>query len=390
MKVIEISRPGDPDVLQTAERERPRPQAGEVLIRVEAAGVNRPDLMQRLGKYPPPPGASDIPGLEVAGTVEEVGIADGETSRWKPGDRVCALVAGGGYAEYCVAPAPQCLPVPAGLDIVRAAAIPETYFTVWTNLFERGRLQRSERALIHGGTSGIGTTAIQLAHAFGATIVATAGSDEKCAACRRFGADYALNYRTADFVQAVREVTGDRGVDVVLDIIGGEYLQKNVDCLASHGRLVQIGLQGGAKANINLTAVMQRRLTITGSTLRPRSVVEKGTIASALEAHVWPLLSSGTVAPIVYRTFPLAQAADAHRLLESGEVIGKLVLVVGQPGKGCPTGIISPPCPAAATRDAGVPARALQSADPGSKRGMSSTAAHGRLPRKPGHRPFRV
>ncbi|HEV3486137.1 MAG TPA: NAD(P)H-quinone oxidoreductase, partial [Vicinamibacterales bacterium] len=295
MKVIEISRPGDPDVLQTAERETPRPRAGEVLIRVEAAGVNRPDLMQRLGKYPPPPGASDIPGLEVAGTVVEVGLAHGETSRWNPGDRVCALIAGGGYAEYCVAPAPQCLPIPAGLDTVRAAAIPETYFTVWTNLFERGRLQRSERALIHGGTSGIGTTAIQLAHAFGATIVATAGSDEKCEACRHFGADYAINYRTTDFVQAVREITGEGGVDVVLDIIGGEYLQRNVDCLAMHGRLVQIGLQGGAKAQLNLTTVMQRRLTITGSTLRPRTAVEKGAIASALEAHVWPLLSAGIV-----------------------------------------------------------------------------------------------
>jgi putative PIG3 family NAD(P)H quinone oxidoreductase len=327
MTVVEITQPGPPDVLRPAQRETPKPARGEVLIRVAAAGVNRPDIMQRLGTYPPPPGASDIPGLEVAGTVAQIGPADEANARWNLGERVCALVAGGGYAEYCVAPAPQCLPIPERLDLVTAAAIPETYFTVWTNLFERGRLQAGEHALVHGGTSGIGTTAVQLGRAFGATMLATAGSDEKCEACRRVGASHAINYRTTDFVQAVRDLTGGRGVDVVLDIIGGEYLQRNVDCLAIQGRLVQIGLQGGAKAQLNLAAVMQRRLTITGSTLRPRSVAEKGAIARELERHVWPLLSSGTVAPVIHRTFPLAQAAEAHRVLESGEVIGKVVLV---------------------------------------------------------------
>ena len=329
MTVIEITRPGDPDVLRPAERPIPRPSAGEVLIRVAAAGMNRPDIMQRLGKYPPPPGASDIPGLEVAGTVVAV-AAGGAEMRWQEGDRVCALVAGGGYAEYCVAPAPQCLPVPDGVDFVAAAAIPETYFTVWTNLFGRGRLQAGERALVHGGTSGIGTTAIQLARAFGSTVIATAGADEKCAACERLGAARAVNYRTTDFVGAVLEFTEERGVDVVLDIVGGEYLQKNIDCLAAGGRLVQIGLQGGARAQLNLATVMQRRLTITGSTLRPRTVAEKGAIARELEGRVWPLLAARTVAPVVHRTFPLEEAAAAHRLLESGAVIGKLVLVTGQ------------------------------------------------------------
>jgi putative PIG3 family NAD(P)H quinone oxidoreductase len=329
MTVVEITHPGDPDVLRPARRPVPRPGLDELLIRVAAAGVNRPDIMQRLGKYPPPPGASDLPGLEIAGTVAELGPS-GAAVRWNVGDRVCALVAGGGYAEYCVAPAPQCLPVPNGMDVAVAAAIPETYFTVWTNLFERGRLQGGERALIHGGTSGIGTTAIQLGRAFGATVFATAGSDEKCAACERLGAERAINYRTTDFVEAVRELTGGRGVDVILDIIGGEYLQKNVDCLGMHGRLVQIGLQGGARAQVNLATVMQQRLTITGSTLRPRTVAEKGAIARALEAQVWPLLSSGQVAPVVHRTFPLTEAAAAHRLLESGAVIGKLILVTGQ------------------------------------------------------------
>ena len=332
MIAIEISRPGDPDVLRPAEHEIPAPGPGEVLIRVAAAGVNRPDIMQRLGKYPPPPGASDIPGLEVAGIIERIGTGGGGTARWAEGDRVCALVAGGGYAEYCVAPEPQCLPVPDGLDFVTAAAIPETYFTVWTNLFDRGRLVAGEHALVHGGTSGIGTTALQLGRAFGATVLATAGSDEKCDACRRIGAADAINYRTTDFAEAVRERTGGRGVDVVLDIIGGEYLPKNLECLATNGRLVQIGLQGGAKAQLDLRTVMQRRLTITGSTLRPRSVAEKGVIARQLETNVWPLLRSGKVAPIVHRTFPLERAADAHRLLESGTVIGKLVLVTGQEG----------------------------------------------------------
>lgn len=330
MTVVEITTPGDPGVLRAAQRPVPRPGPGELLIRVAAAGVNRPDILQRLGRYPPPPGVSDVPGLEVAGTVAELGTPHEAAAPWKAGDAVCALVAGGGYAQYCAAPVPQCLPIPKGIDAIAAAAIPETYFTVWTNLFERGRLQAGERTLIHGGTGGIGTTAVQLARALGATVFATAGSDEKCAACERLGAQHAINYRTRDFVEAIRELTGGEGVDVVLDIMGGEYLQKNVDCLAMNGRLVQIGLQGGAKAQVNLATVMQRRLTITGSTLRPRTAAEKGAIARQLEAHVWPLLAARTVAPVIHRTFPLTHAADAHRLLESGSVIGKLVLVAEQ------------------------------------------------------------
>jgi len=292
-----------------------------VLIRVAAAGVNRPDVLQRQGKYPPPTGASDIPGLEVAGTV----VASRDT-RWHEGDAVCALVAGGGYAELCVAPGPQCLPLPPGLDATSAAAVPETYFTVWTNLFQRGRLAAGERLLVHGGTSGIGTTAIQLARAFGATVYATAGSDEKCAACERLGAR-PINYRTADFVAVVRELTAGRGVDVVMDVVGGDYLPKNVDCLAMDGRLIQIGLLGGASSQLNLRAVMQKRIVITGSTLRPRSIAEKGAIARDLEANVWPLLGAGTVRPIVQQTFPLERAADAHRMMEEGRLIGKVVLV---------------------------------------------------------------
>ena len=321
MLAVEISKPGGADVLQPVERLQPQLQPGEVLIRVEAAGVNRPDIMQREGKYPPPDGASDLPGLEVAGTIVDVNAA----ARWKPGDRVCALVAGGGYAEYCAAPGPQCLPIPRGLDATAAAAIPETFFTVWTNLFQRAGLRQGEHALLHGGTSGIGTTAIQLTVAFGATALATAGSDEKCAACERLGAR-AINYRTSDFVEAVREITGGQGVDVILDIMGGEYLARNIECLAREGRLVQIGLQGGARAEINLATLMQKRATLTGSTLRPRSVEEKGMIARDLEARVWPLLESGAVAPLVHSVFPLERAADAHRALESGSVIGKVVL----------------------------------------------------------------
>ena len=323
MIAIEITAPGPPDVLKPVERPEPRPGAGEVLIRVEAAGVNRPDILQRLGHYPPPPGASDIPGLEVAGTVLECGTS---VTRWSQGNRVCALVAGGGYADYCTAPGPQCLPVPGQLTMVEAAAIPETFFTVWTNLFQRARFTSGERVLIHGGTSGIGTTAIQLARAFGAAdIFATAGTEEKCAAIEGLGA-HAVNYRTTDFVDAIRSATGRKGVDVVLDIVGGDYLQKNVDCLALNGRLVQIGLLGSARAQINLAPVMQKRLTITGSTLRIRSVEEKGVIARELEEHVWPLLAGGKVRPIVARVLPLNQAAEAHRLLEAGEVIGKVVL----------------------------------------------------------------
>ena len=305
------------------ERPTPVPGSGELLVRVEAAGVNRPDILQRLGQYPPPPGISDLPGLEVAGTVSAVGP---DISRWREGDSVCALVAGGGYAEYCVVPEPQALPLPRGFRPGEAAAIPETFFTVWTNLFDRGKLTEGETVLIHGGSSGIGTTAIQLARAFGATVLATAGSDAKCAACERLGAR-AINYRTADFVHVTREFTGGKGVDVILDIVGGDYLQKNIECLAMHGRLIQIGLLGGSRAEINLRPLMQKRLTLTGSTLRTRSVAEKGAIARDLEARVWPLLASRQVAPLIDRTLPLGDAAEAHRLLESGEVIGKIVLV---------------------------------------------------------------
>jgi NADPH:quinone reductase len=325
MIAIDLPQFGDASVLRVAERPSPAAGEGEVLIRVDAAGVNRPDIMQRQGKYPPPPGASDIPGLEVSGVVSAVGAG---VDRWRVGDRVCALVAGGGYAEYCAAPAVQCLPVPKGLDMAAAAAVPETFFTVWTNVFQRGGLRSGETLLVHGGTSGIGTTAIQLAKAFGATVYATAGTDEKCAACVRLGATAAVNYRTDDFVAHVQRLTNGRGVDEILDIIGGDYLQRNVQCLALNGRLVQIGLIGGSRAQIDLRAVLQKRLTLTGSTLRARTVAEKGQLAAEVERHVWPLLSAGTVRPVVHRTFPLAQAADAHRLLESGDVIGKVVLLV--------------------------------------------------------------
>ena len=323
MVAIEITEPGPPEVLRPVERPTPQPASREVLVKVEAAGVNRPDIMQRQGRYPPPPGASDIPGLEVAGTAAAIGAG---VSRWKEGDRLCALVAGGGYAEYCVVPEPQCLPIPDGLDATAAAALPETYFTVWTNLFERGRLHAGERVLIHGGTSGIGTTAIQLARAFGATVFATAGTAEKCAACERLGAT-AINYSTTDFVAALRDATSQHGVDVILDIVGGDYLPRNLSALALNGRLVQIGLIGGSRAEINLTTVLQKRLTITGSTLRVRSAEEKGAIARQLEEYVWPLLASRKIAPVVDRTLPLTEAAEAHRLLESGAVIGKIVLL---------------------------------------------------------------
>src|SRR5918993_20653 len=324
MLAIEISEWGGPDVLKPVERPDPKPRAGEVLVRVEAAGVNRPDLMQRLGKYPPPPGASDIPGLEIAGTVVD---ANGDP-RWREGNRVCALVAGGGYAELCVVPALQCLPIPVTMDAARAAAIPETYFTVWTNLFQRAKLRAGERVLIHGGTSGIGSTAIQLARAFGAVAYAAPGSDDKGRGCVGMGAASAINYRTEDFVAAVARITGGEGVDVVLDIIGGDYLPRNIECLRMDGRLVQIGLIGGSKAEINLRLVLQNRLTVTGSTLRPRTVEQKGAIARELEARVWPLLTRGEIGPIVHATLPLRDAAEAHRLLESGEVIGKVVLTV--------------------------------------------------------------
>src|SRR5438128_1956661 len=322
MIAIEIREPGEPDVLVPAERPRPSPGSGEVLIKVGAAGVNRPDVFQRRGRYPPPPGASDIPGLEIAGTIEALGA---DVRDWRVGDPVCALVAGGGYAEYCTAPAPQCLPVPRGLDVAAAAAIPETFFTVWTNVFERGRLEAGQSILVHGGASGIGTTAIQLARARGARVFATAGSADKCAACERLGAERAINYRETDFLDAVRAATGGRGVDVVLDMVGGEYFARNIDVLAIEGRLVEIATLRGAKAELTIPTIMQRRLTITGSTLRARSVAEKGAIARAVQANVWPLVESGAVKPIIFRTFPLASAAEAHRLLESGQHIGKLV-----------------------------------------------------------------
>jgi NADPH2:quinone reductase len=325
MICIEITRPGGPEVLQPVERPDPVPGSGEVLIRVAAAGVNRPDVLQRRGAYPPPPGASEIPGLEVAGTIASVG--DG-VSGLRIGDAVCALVSGGGYATMCVAPAPQCLPVPASLDLVAAAAIPETFFTVWTNVFDRGRLRAGETALFHGGTSGIGTTAIQMARARGATVFATAGSDEKCRACEALGARHAINYRSHDYVAAIKELTDGRGVDLILDIMGGSYLARNLAALATDGRLVQIGLMEGETGSVDLRRVLARRLTLTGSTLRPRSIAEKGQIAVALEREVWPLLASGVVKPVIYKTFPLQDAAAAHQLMESSEHIGKLVLIV--------------------------------------------------------------
>jgi putative PIG3 family NAD(P)H quinone oxidoreductase len=324
MIAIEIAQFGGPEVLVPVERPTPSLRAGEVLIKVAAAGINRPDASQRRGGYAPPPGASDIPGLEVAGAVVEVAP---DVSTWRVGDQVCALVAGGGYAEYCAAPAPQCLRVPRGLDMIAAAAIPETFFTVWTNVFDRGRLRAGEWLLVHGGSSGIGTTAIQLAKALGSSVLATAGSAAKCQACERLGAAHAINYHDTDFVPAVRELTGGRGVDVILDMVGGDYVQRNIECLALDGRLVQIAFLEGSVTRINLGPVLRQRLTITGSTLRPRTVAEKGAIAAAVNTHVWPLIESGVVKPVIHATFPLRAASEAHRLLESSEHIGKIVLL---------------------------------------------------------------
>ena len=326
---IEITTFGGPEVLHAVERPDPVPGAGEILIAVAAAGVNRPDTMQRQGGYPPPPGASDLPGLEVAGTVAALGAG---VEAWAVGDRVCALVAGGGYATRCVAPAPQCLPVPGPLSLTEAAALPETFFTVWTNVFERGRLREGETALVHGGSSGIGTTAIQLAVARGARVLVTAGSDEKCRACESLGATRAINYRTEDFVEVVEQVTGGRGVDLVLDMVGGDYFPRNLAVLAVEGRLVQIALLGGGRSAIDLGRVLRRRLTVTGSTLRPRTVAQKGAIAEALRREVWPLLEAGRVKPVIHATFPLADAAGAHRLMESSTHIGKIVLTVERAG----------------------------------------------------------
>jgi putative PIG3 family NAD(P)H quinone oxidoreductase len=322
---IEISEPGKPEVLRPASRPMPLPGMGEVLIEVKAAGVNRPDIQQREGNYEPPPGASDIPGLEIAGKIVQVGLG---VPHLKVGDEVCALVAGGGYASYCVAPAPQTLPVPKGLTMVEAAAIPETFFTVWTNVFERARFQPGESILIHGGTSGIGTTAIQLTRALGAgQIFATAGTVEKCRACEELGATRGINYKIMDFLKVVRELTAGRGVDVILDMVGGDYFQKNLSALAMEGRLVHVAFLKGAKVEVNLAPIMMKRLTVTGSTLRPRTVEQKGAIAAALHRVVWPLLERKQVKPVIYRTFPLAEAAAAHRLMETSEHIGKIVLV---------------------------------------------------------------
>ncbi len=323
MRAVEITEPGGPEVLRVGERAVPEPGEEEVLIKVAAAGINRPDVMQRTGMYPPPPGASDIPGLEIAGTVAARGP---DASGVQEGDLVCALVTGGGYAEYCTAPASLCLPVPEGLSAAQAAAIPETFFTVWTNVFDRGRLASGESLLVHGGSSGIGTTAIQLGKAFGATVYVTAGSDEKCQACTDLGADAAINYRSEDFVAKILELTNERGVDLILDMIGGDYLPRNLKSLAVEGRIVQIALQGGPKVEMNLLPIMLKRLTLTGSTLRPRSVAQKAMIAHSLREKVWPLLESDKVRPIIHATFPLAQASDAHRMMESSQHIGKIVL----------------------------------------------------------------
>ena len=323
MQVIEVREPGGPEVLVPGTRPTPAPGPGEVLVAVAAAGINRPDVMQRRGMYPPPPGASDIPGLEISGTIAAIGD---DVSGLSPGDSVCALVTGGGYARYCLAPAPLCLPVPDGLDSVQAAALPETFFTVWTNVFDRGRLCAGEKFLVHGGSSGIGTTAIQLARAFEATVYTTAGSAEKCARCLDLGADAAINYREQDFVERIRELTDGTGVDLILDMVGGDYLPRNVKSLAPDGRLVQIALQRGPQGELSLLEVMLKRLTITGSTLRPRSVEQKRRIAESLLDHVWPLLATGAVRPVIHATFPLAQAAAAHDLMESSTHIGKIVL----------------------------------------------------------------
>jgi putative PIG3 family NAD(P)H quinone oxidoreductase len=326
MIYVRIDGFGPPEVLRPARMPVPRPGPEELLVRVAAAGVNRPDVLQRRGGYPPPPGASDVPGLEIAGTVVAAGSG---CRRFRIGDEVCALVASGGYAEYCAAPEPQALPVPPGLSLVKAGAVPETFFTVWTNVFERGRLQAGETFLVHGGSSGIGTTAIQLARARGARVLATVGSAEKQRACEALGAERAIDYRREDFVAAVRESTGGRGVDLILDMVGGPYVSRNLDALAVGGRLVQIAWLQGAKVTADFTTLMTKRLTWTGSTLRPRTVEEKASIARALEAEVWPLFAEGKVRVPIHATFPLAEAAKAHALMESSAHIGKIVLVTG-------------------------------------------------------------
>jgi len=330
MKAIEITSYGAPEVLRVAQRPDPVAGTGELLIRVAASGVNRPDVLQRKGHYPVPPGASDLPGLEVAGEIVSGDAAALAEAGFEIGDRVCALVAGGGYAELCVAPVLQCLPVPKGWSDVDSAALPETFFTVWSNVFERGRLQKGETLLIQGGSSGIGVTAIQIAKALGATVIVTAGSDDKCEACRQLGADHAINYRTSDFAEEARKLTGGKGVDVVLDMVAGDYVAREIECLAEDGRLVIIAVQGGVKSEINAGLVLRKRLTITGSTLRPRPVAFKGAIAKALREKVWPLLESGAIKPVIHSTFAAvgepSGAAQAHALMESNQHIGKIVL----------------------------------------------------------------
>ncbi|MFZ5930740.1 MAG: NAD(P)H-quinone oxidoreductase [Pseudomonadota bacterium] len=325
MRAIAITQPGGPEVLQPVTLATPTPGAGEVLIEVAAAGVNRPDVVQRQGFYAPPPGAPDTPGLEVAGTIVQLGAG---VTGWSLGDKVCALVAGGGYAHYCVAPAVQCLPVPAGMDMIAAAAIPETFFTVWTNLFDGGHLQAGESLLVHGGSSGIGTTAIQIAKAFGARVFATAGSDDKCAVCIQLGAERAINYRNEDFVAVIKELTGGAGVDVILDMVGGAYVERNISSLAMGGRLVNIAFLEGSRVSLNLMPVMLKRLILTGSTLRPRSIAEKALIANALREKVWPLLAGGKLQPVIDSTYALEDATAAHARMESSAHIGKLVLTL--------------------------------------------------------------
>lgn len=326
MRAVEITSFGGPEVLRLGERRVPQPGVGELLIRVAASGINRPDVLQRMGHYAPPSGTSDLPGLEVAGVVESGDAAAMAEAGIRVGDRVCALVAGGGYAQWCVVPVVQCLPVPDGFSDVEAASLPETFFTVWSNVFDRGHLQAGESLLVQGGTSGIGVTAVQLARAFGATVIATAGSDEKCAACLQLGAHEAINYKTQDFVAEANRITQGKGVDVVLDMVAGDYVAREVQCLAEDGRIVIIAVQGGIKSDFNAGLVLRRRLTITGSTLRPRSVAFKGAIARALREHVWPLLVAGRVRPVIHSTFAAAEAAKAHALMESNQHIGKIVL----------------------------------------------------------------
>ena len=330
MKAIEITAFGAPEVLQLGERPMPVPGEGELLIRVAASGINRPDVLQRTGNYPVPPGASDIPGLEVAGVIEQGDAQELLRYGFKMGDRVCALVAGGGYAEYCVAPIAQCLPVPKGLSDIEAASLPETFFTVWSNVFDRGRLLAGESLLIQGGSSGIGVTAIQMAKAMGAQVLVTAGSDEKCAACLALGADHAINYKTHDFQAEVKRLTHGRGVDVILDMVAGAYVAKEIECLSEDGRLVIIAVQGGIKSEINAGLVLRRRLTVTGSTLRARPISFKAAIAQACLKSVWPLIENGQIKPVIHSTFAAAEAAKAHALMESNQHIGKIVLTWGE------------------------------------------------------------